>query len=184
MTERELSSGKRNLERAIVALEAQRNLLGDEVVEAGIAAIHRQIAEQKPVQSLEQRKHITILYAGLSGFSSVSESMDVENVGQVMRTYMDTITPVIIKHGGLYKKSIGDSVMAVFGLPQAHENDPENSIRAALEMQHALTELNFKKSAEWGFDLRMRIGINTGQVIARYFGAEQEQDFTVILFPQ
>jgi len=138
LIERALSQGKVNLEQAIAALEAQRNTLGDAVVEAGIAAIHRQLVEQKSDKPIEQRKHVTILYAGLSGFTPVAASLDVEDVGQIMSTFINTIKPVVNKYGGILDKFIGDSVMAVFGLPQALENDPENGVRAALEMQQVL----------------------------------------------
>jgi ABC-type oligopeptide transport system substrate-binding subunit/class 3 adenylate cyclase len=168
------------LEQAIAIQESMRGTIPDEVIEVAITALRRQIAEIKPVQSNEQRKHLTILCAGLSNFTAQIEQMDAEDLSQIMSAYYDSITPSIKKYGGIIEKRVGDTVMAVFGLPQAHENDPENSIRAALEMQQALFTLNDRMETEWGFRLSMRIGINTGPVIARYVDSGQERDFSII----
>jgi class 3 adenylate cyclase len=106
--------------------------------------------------------------------------MDAEDVGQILSDYYAAITPPINKYGGIIEKIIGDEDKAVFGLPQAHENDPENGIRAALEMQAALVALNERMADAWGFQLQMRIGVNTGSVIARYFEGAHESGITVI----
>ena len=174
MTERE------KLEQAIAIQESLRGTIPDEVIDVAITALRRQIADLKPVQSNEQRKHLTILFAGLSGFTAQTELMDAEDLSQIMSVYYDVITPPIQKYGGIIEKRVGDTVLVAFGLPKAHENDPENSIRAALEMQQSLVTLNERMESEWGFRLSMRIGINTGPVIARYNASGQERDFSII----
>ena len=174
MTDRE------QLEQAIIALENQRTVLGDAVVDAALASMREKLAKLKAAQPIEQRKQITVLSAGLSGFTPIAERMDAEDVDQIMSVYFAAITPAISKNGGIIQKFSGDAVMAVFGLPQAHENDPENGVRAALEMQDALVELNERMAAEWGFRLLMRIGINTGPVVARYFDGATERDVRVV----
>ena len=157
-----------------------RGTVPDEIIDVAIAAIRKQLAELEPTQPIEQRKQVTVLIAGLAGFTSLAEKIDAEELGHIISTYFATINPVINKYGGTIEKSIGDEVMAVFGLPQAHENDPENGIRAALQMQNAMVALNEKMATEWDFHLDLRIGINTGPVVARYSGKSQEQDFTVV----
>ena len=174
MTERE------KLEQAIAVQESMRGTVADDIVDVAIAAIRQQLAELKPAHSIEQRKQITVLFADLSGFTPMAERMDAEDVGQIMSAYFSAVTPAISKHGGIIEKFIGDAVMAVFGLPQTNENDPENGVRAALEMQQALIELNDRMTAEWGFRLGMRIGVNTGPVVAKYLGGSRERDFTVV----
>jgi ABC-type oligopeptide transport system substrate-binding subunit/class 3 adenylate cyclase len=174
MTERQ------KLEQAILIQESMRGTIPDDVVDVAIAAIRKQLAELEPVTPVEQRKHITVLFAGLSGFTPIAERMDAEDVSQIMALYFAAISPAISKYGGIVEKFVGHAVMAVFGLPQAHEDDPRSGVRAALEMQQALVALNERMVSEWGFSLRMRIGVNTGPVIARYLGAAQEGDFTVI----
>ncbi len=180
MTEGKPKTEREKLEQAIAIQESMRGTIPDDVIDVAIAAIREQLAELKPAQSIEQRKQITVLFADLSGFTPMAERMDVEDVGQIMSAYFAAVTPAISKYGGIIEKFIGDAVMAVFGLPQAHENDPENGVRAALEMQQALVELNERMTAEWGFRLGMRIGVNTGPVVARYLGGAQERDFTVV----
>ncbi|MFN2303110.1 MAG: adenylate/guanylate cyclase domain-containing protein, partial [Anaerolineales bacterium] len=168
------------LEQAIAIQESMRGTIPDEVVDVAITALRKQIAELQPVQTNEQRKHLTLLHTGLSGFTAQTEQMDAEELSQVMSVYYDAVTPSIQKYGGMIEKRLGDTVMAVFGLPQAHENDPENSIRAALEMQQALVTLNERMENEWGFRLNMRVGISTGPVLARTMGSGDERDFSVI----
>ena len=174
MTERE------KLEQAIAVQESLRGTIPDDVVDIAIAALRKQLDDLKPAHSIEQRKQTTILFAGLSGFAPLVERMDDEDVGQILSAYFAAITPAIRKYGGAIEKFIGDAVVAVFGLPQTHENDPENSVRAALEMQQALIALNEKIASDWGFRLGMRIGINTGPVLARYLGGGQKSDYTVV----
>lgn len=168
------------LKQSIAALETQRAVLGDTVVDTAIAALRQQLAGLESDQHVKQRKQITVLFSDLVGFTAMSEKMDVEEVGQIMSTYFASVTPAIKRHGGIIEKFIGDAIMAIFGLPRAHEDDPENGVRAALEMQQALAELNEKMAPTWGFRLRMRIGVNTGLVVARFLGGERKRDFTVV----
>ena len=151
MTERE------QLEQAIAQLEAQRAALGDGVVDASIAALHEKLAtlERTP----EQRKQVTILFADLSGYTAMSETMDAEDVSAVMNALWQRIDAAIVEHGGRIDKHSGDGVMAVWGVDPARESDPEQAIRAALAMQAALA--GFKT----GHDIHMRIGVSTGPVL-------------------
>ncbi len=171
---------REQLEQSIATLETQRAVLGDVVVDMSIAALRQQLAELETEQPVAQRKQLTVLFADLVDFTPIAGKMDAEDVGQVMNACFASVTPAIKRYGGIIEKFIGDAIMAVFGLPQAHENDPENGVRAALEMQQALVELNEKMAPKWGFHLRMRIGVNTGPVVARFFGGERERDFTVV----
>ena len=79
MTEREHSEEYRQLEQAIATLEAQRVILGDAVVDAALVSMREKLAELEPVQPIEQRKHVTVLFAGLSGFTPIAERMDAED---------------------------------------------------------------------------------------------------------
>jgi ABC-type oligopeptide transport system substrate-binding subunit/class 3 adenylate cyclase len=174
MTERE------KLEQAIVIQESMRGMMPDDVIDVAIAAIRKQLAELSSSQTVEERKQITVLFSDLAGFTSMAEKMDAEEVGHIMSAYFAAVTPAINKYGGIIEKFIGDAVMAVFGLTRAYENDPENGVRAALDMQQALAELNDDMETEWGFRLAMRVGLNTGPVIAKYLGGTSERDFTIV----
>ena len=164
MTERE------QLEQAITLLEAQRATLGDGVVDASIAALREKLAAME--QTPEQRKQATILFADVSGYTAMAETMDAEEVSEVMNALWQKIDAAIVEHGGRIDKHTGDGVMAVWGVDTARESDPERAIRAALAMQVTLAE--FKADHE----INMRIGLSTGPVLLGTVGTTGE--FSVI----
>ena len=110
MTERE------QLEQAITRLETQRAALGDQVVDASIAALHEKLAALESVSLREQRKQVTILFADVSGFTAMSETMDAEDVSNVMNAIWQRIDAAIVEHGGRIDKHSGDGVMALWGV--------------------------------------------------------------------
>ncbi|MBA3532489.1 MAG: adenylate/guanylate cyclase domain-containing protein [Ardenticatenales bacterium] len=134
------------------------------------------LATLQQERAREQRKQAAILFANLAGFTPMSERLDPEEVRAITSHHFHEVTPAIRRHGGRIEKYIGDAVMAVFGIPTAHEHDPEHAIRAALEMQQALAALNDEMAATWDLRLAMRIGILTGLVVVGYLG----EDFTVV----
>ena len=172
---------REQLEKAIAALDAQRVILGDEVVNTLLVAAREKLASLTMApMATEQRKQITILFSDLSGFTQFAEQMDPEEVRDIMKTYFATITPPIVQYGGRIEKFIGDSVLAVFGLPVAQERDPEHAVRAALAMQESLRNLNIELQTRYGFGLQMRIGVNTGSVLAAFLSDDHERDFAVV----
>jgi class 3 adenylate cyclase/tetratricopeptide (TPR) repeat protein len=114
----------------------------------------------------EVRKTVTIVFADLAGSTSLGERLDPESLRQVMSRYFDEMRSVIERHGGTVEKFIGDAVMAVFGVPQLHEDDALRAVRAAAEMRDALVVLNEELERNWGTKLQMRTGVNTGRVVA------------------
>jgi class 3 adenylate cyclase/tetratricopeptide (TPR) repeat protein len=110
-----------------------------------------------------ERKVVTVLFADLVGFTSRSESLDPEDVGELLAAYHVRVRQELERHGGTVEKFIGDAVMALFGAPVAHEDDPERAVRAALAIRDAIGELN----DEEGRDLRIRTGITTGEALVR-----------------
>jgi class 3 adenylate cyclase len=153
------------IKKTIAALEAQRSLLGDAVVDTALAPLREQLASLQPQPGSEQRKLVTVLFADLVGFTSMSEKMDPEDVREIVNSYFTLWSASIEKYGGVVEKFIGDAVMAVFGLTVAREDDPENAIRAALDMRQALTGLNEELKLARGLHLVMRTGIHTGLAI-------------------
>ena len=108
----------------------------------------------------EERKVVTVLFADLVGFTSRSERMDVEDVRGTLAPYHALLRNQLEHHGGTVEKFIGDAVMALFGAPVAHEDDPERAVRAALAIRAAIERLNDEQP---GLDLHVRIGIDTGE---------------------
>ncbi len=131
-----------------------------------------------PQQPASQRKQATILFADLSGFTALSETLDPEQVRAVVNRYFERLTAIVQRYGGTIDKYIGDCIMAVFGVPTAHENDPERACRAALEMQRAVRDL--AAASETTEALALHIGINSGLVVAAPMGAGACSQFTVM----
>ena len=110
----------------------------------------------------EERKVVTVLFADLVGFTSRSERMDVEDVRGTLAPYHALLREQLEHYGGTVEKFIGDAVMALFGAPVAHEDDPERAVRAALSIRAAIGRLN---DEEPGLDLHVRVGVNTGEAL-------------------
>ncbi|MDI6754068.1 MAG: adenylate/guanylate cyclase domain-containing protein [Thermodesulfobacteriota bacterium] len=123
-----------------------------------------------------ERKLITVMFADISGFTSLAETMDPEQVRDLINACFEHLVPSVAKYGGTVDKFIGDEIMALFGAPAAHENDPERALRAALSMQEAIGEF----SAAHRIQLDAHFGINTGLVIAGGIGTRGRQDYSVM----
>jgi class 3 adenylate cyclase len=107
-----------------------------------------------------------VVFSDIEGSTALGERLDPEAVRQLMARYFDAMQRVLTRHGGTVEKFIGDAVVAVFGVPTAHEDDALRAVRAASEMRQALGALNAELERAWGVTLRMRTGVNTGEVIA------------------
>ena len=111
-----------------------------------------------------------MLFADLSGYTAVSERMDPEDVKSLVDGCLRRLGEEVTRYGGTVDKYIGDNVMAIFGAPVAHEDDEERAVRAALGMQDAMEEINAQLSARHGASFQLRVGINTGEVLAGAVG--------------
>jgi class 3 adenylate cyclase len=112
------------------------------------------------------RRVVTIVFADVTGSTSLGERLDPEALRRVMGRYFDEMSAVIERHGGTVEKFIGDAVMAVFGIPRLHEDDAVRAVRAAAGMREALQTLNLDLEREHGVGIAARIGVNTGEVVA------------------
>src|SRR4051794_14672623 len=110
----------------------------------------------------EERKLITAVFCDLVGSTARSERLDIEDVKELVSPYHARVRAELERHGGTFEKFSGDAILALFGTPRAHEDDPERAVRAALAVRRALAELNAED--EW-LDLHFRIGINTGEAL-------------------
>jgi class 3 adenylate cyclase/tetratricopeptide (TPR) repeat protein len=111
----------------------------------------------------EERKVVTSLFCDLVGFTAISESADPEDVDRMLATYFAMARKEIESHGGVVEKFIGDAVVGVFGVPAAHEDDPERAVRAGLRITEAAGSLSSIGDAP----LKLRVGINTGEALVR-----------------
>jgi class 3 adenylate cyclase/tetratricopeptide (TPR) repeat protein len=123
-----------------------------------------------PAAPAAERRLVSILFADLVGFTTLSESRDAEDVRELLSRYFDTCRRLIGLYGGTVEKFIGDAVMAVWGTPTATEDDAERAVRAALDLVAAVSALGQEVGAD---DLRARAGVLTGEA-AVTIGAEGE----------
>ena len=129
----------------------------------------------------EERRVVTVMFADIIGSTPMAARMDPEDMRAILTGYFNLMTQQIRKHGGTVEKYIGDAVMAVFGTPITHEDDPDRAIRAALDMQAALATFNERRQTldSDAIRLQMRIGINTGEVALPSNGQQERQDFLI-----
>jgi class 3 adenylate cyclase/tetratricopeptide (TPR) repeat protein len=110
----------------------------------------------------EERKVVTVLFADLVGFTSRAEQLDPEDVRAMLSPYYARLRKELERRGGTVEKFIGDAVMALFGAPVAHEDDPERAVRAALAIRDGIAELN---EGDPKLELQVRIAVNTGEAL-------------------
>jgi class 3 adenylate cyclase/tetratricopeptide (TPR) repeat protein len=120
------------------------------------------LAAAEPAVIAEERKLITAIFVDLVGSTSRSEQLDPEDVKALVAPYHARVRADLEHHGGTFEKFSGDAVLALFGTPKAHEDDPERAVRAALAVQSSIVDLN--REDEW-LDLHIRIGIHTGEAL-------------------
>ena len=123
---------------------------------------------------------VTVLFADIRDFTTLSEKMKPEKVVEILNHYFTHFTEIIFDHGGTLDKFLGDGVMAVFGAPVSKGNDAENSVRAAQAIQRLVAELNRDATAREWPEIRVGIGVNTGIVTAGNIGSPKRIDYTVI----
>jgi class 3 adenylate cyclase/tetratricopeptide (TPR) repeat protein len=123
-------------------------------------------ASEAPTYGVEgERKHVTVLFSDLSGFSAMSEALDPEEVKEIMSRIFGEIAQVVTKYEGFIEKFVGDAVMAIFGVPKTHEDDPVRAIKAAIEIHNLVKDISPKLEQKVGQPLNMHSGINTGLIV-------------------
>jgi class 3 adenylate cyclase/tetratricopeptide (TPR) repeat protein len=112
-----------------------------------------------------ERKVVTVLFVDVTGSTELADTLDAEDLREVMSEWFAAARAEIEAQGGTVEKYIGDAVMAVFGVPSAHEDDPARALRAALAMRERLVELNERLQGHYGITMEIRTGINTGEAV-------------------
>jgi class 3 adenylate cyclase/tetratricopeptide (TPR) repeat protein len=136
------------------------------------------VAPTAPATSSD-RRIITVLFTDVTGFTAMSEKLDPEEVTRIINDFFKVLVEPIYRYGGVVDKYIGDAIMALFGAPVAHEDDPERAIRAAWEMQVKGKAFADALEERTGIGLKIRIGIHTGLVVAGQVGGSQRSAYTV-----
>lgn len=117
-------------------------------------------------ETREERRIVTVLFADLAGSTALGERLDPEDVRELQGELFQFLNGEVERHGGMTEKFVGDAVMAIFGVPQSHEDDPERAIRAALGLRDAFPEFATRVRLRHGLQVGLRIGVNTGEVVS------------------
>jgi adenylate cyclase len=127
-----------------------------------------------------EEREVTILFADLRGFTTLSEKLTPGDLLGLLNRYLDRMSAAIEEHGGVIDKFIGDAIMALFGAPVAQGDAADRALAAALAMERALAELNTELSAEGKTPLALGIGVNTARVVAGNIGSHRRLNYSVI----
>jgi adenylate cyclase len=196
-----------NMQRTAAFTEEELNIFSVIAAQAAgsidVATAHEQLAENAIQRSALERflapevvemvvndpagvrlggvnQKVSVMFADIRGFTTLSERMAPEKIVELLNEYFTRVTDVIFDNGGTLDKYIGDAVMAVFGAPISKGNDALNCVKAAVELQRLVVEMNRDaKSRKWP-QLEVGIGINTGEVTAGNIGSPRRIDYTVI----
>jgi adenylate cyclase len=143
--------------------------------------VAEQVLEDKGKHKLGgARAEVTILLTDIRNFTAISEQMDPAEVVELLNSYFPGMINIIFHHQGMVDKFIGDSILAVFGVPLPREDDALRAVRAAIEMQKGLRTINRERARNRQTTLEIGIGITSGTVISGNIGSERRMDYTVI----
>ena len=195
-----------NLEKASAFTQEELNVFALVAAQAGAAidnaTAHEKIAEQSLQRSALERfvspevaemvvanpdirlggvsQEVTVMFADIRDFTPMSENLEPARVVEILNEYFTRVTDVVFDNGGMLDKYIGDAVMAVFGAPISKGNDAKNAVKAAIQIQRLLIEVNRDAAARKWPELRVGIGINTGTAVAGNIGSPRRLDYTVV----
>ncbi|MGE5927869.1 MAG: adenylate/guanylate cyclase domain-containing protein, partial [Gemmatimonadota bacterium] len=127
-----------------------------------------------------ERRELTVLFSDIRGFTTLSEAMPPEDIAGLLTDYFSEMVEIVFEHGGTLDKFIGDAIMALWGAPIAHADDPDRALRAAIAMQRAVAQLNAKWGAAGRPQIGVGIGINYGEAFAGNIGSHRRLEYTVI----
>lgn len=155
------------LEHAIAVQESLRGTIDDAVLDATLDALRRQLAELEPAAEPQQRRVLaTILFADLAGHTALMHGRDPEEIDEIIDPALKRLAQSVARHGGRVVRYQGDGFKAVFGLPTAQENDPDNAVRAGLDILVTGAAIAAELEAERGLrGFAVRVGIDSGMVL-------------------
>jgi adenylate cyclase len=160
------------LHRDSVAKERLKRFVAPEVADEILRA---------PGTTLQaNEREVTILFCDISGFTTLSATLPPTEIMGMLNEHFGTLAPIIFKYQGTLEKYIGDALMAIWGAPLAHPDDANRAVRAALEMQTAVKQLNERWLASGRSSIQIHIGIHSGKVAAGNIGSEAYVQYATI----
>ncbi len=144
--------------------------------QCGTPLIKPEVIKKEDITEGGERKNITVLFADISGFTAISEKLDPEDVQEILNEVFSIISELVKKYGGSIDKFVGDEAMVLFGVPVAYENHVERAIKCAIEIKEKVKKLKDK----FPVNIRLHMGIHTGEVVVGNVGSNVLRDTTVI----
>jgi adenylate cyclase len=157
-----------------------RSLFEKSVSKAVVDAL---IADPRLARLEGERRELTVLFSDIRNFTTLSEGMDPQRLSSLLNRYLTVMTRIVLRHDGTVDKYIGDAIMALFGAPVAHRDDPARAVRCAVEMTEALRELRQAWLAEGlseAADFDIGIGVHTGEAFVGTVGAPERMEYTAL----
>lgn len=170
----------------VETIKAHRKLAREEVARANYSRFMPEYVVKQLLENPESfrlggvNQKITVLFADIRGFTALSEKANPEKVVGLLNRYFSAMSEIIFEHGGTLDKYIGDGLMALFGAPNASEEDALNAVKAAVTMQKRLSKLNDELRAEGYGTVSIGIGLHTGEATVGYIGSDKRSEYTAI----
>ncbi len=170
----------------VETVKAHKRLAREEVARANYSRFMPEYVVKQMLDSPDSFKlggvnqTITVLFADIRGFTSLSERANPEKIVGLLNKYFTAMTDIIFAHGGTLDKYIGDGLMALFGAPTATAADPVNAVKAAVAMQKRIQSLNTEIAAEGFASIQVGIGLHTGVATIGYIGSDKRSEYTAI----
>ncbi len=184
---------RKELLEAIAALEGKRGILGEAVVEKALIPLRERLAAldgdsssgartaiHPSASHAGERRTVTILFCDVKGSTAMAEQLDPEVWAGIINPALEYLTEPVRRHGGTVAEVRGDGILAFFGAPVAHEDDPQRSVIAGLEILEGIRIFHEQIKQARGLDFNVRVGIHTGLVVAGEAGAGQGGEYTAI----
>lgn len=180
---------REELERAIASVEAQRDSLGDDVADAALEGLRKKLDEVGDLESHGdrsfaaspgERRIVTVLFCDVTGSTALAEKLDPEEWTRIMNTAFEHLTEPVNRYGGTVSRLMGDAILAFFGAPVAHEDDPLRAVGAGLAILESIRPFREALQRDRGLDFNVRVGINTGLAVLGAVGSEEHGEYTAM----
>jgi class 3 adenylate cyclase/tetratricopeptide (TPR) repeat protein len=182
---------RKEIENAISQLESQREILGNAAVDASLVELYRKLTELDKSETIDrtriqaterigERRVVTVLFCDVTGSTALAESMDPEAWTGIMKEAFQYLIEPVERYGGTVARLMGDAILAFFGAPTAHEDDPQRAILAGLGIVENIQPYREKLRKEKGLEFNVRVGINTGLAVVGDVGSETAGEYTAM----
>jgi adenylate cyclase len=163
----------RKIEKEALTRERFQRLLSPAIAELVVSG-------ELAVEKGGQARDTTVFFSDIRGFTAMSETRTAQQIVDMLNEYFEQMVEIVFKHEGTLDKFVGDEIMALFGSPVSHPDDPYRAVKVAVEQLTALEEWNRMRVSEGEPPIHIGIGINTGSVVAGYLGSSKALEYTVI----